>query len=150
MVPELVHHVITLVLEKGRRAAPASYPSFIRLSAISCLLSGAAKDNPVDIGIIVHYPFQREVFIFGMHHIINVPYAAGARFSSDGDLHRFFHVFPSNFADLLAWWPRKATCSSPREVRWISSKSSENHVQHLVRFVKHHGMNFFRGRPSPG
>jgi hypothetical protein len=110
------------------------------------------NSDDVNIGVIIHHPFQCQVFILWMHHVINMAYIAGPLvFSSNGDFNRFIHVVPSDLSNLLGHRGReKQHTSFIGNIRqYLIDILRETHVEHLIRFVKNHGSHVFKGYGAP-
>ena len=111
-----------------------------------CFASGAAEDNAVDAWTIVGNTFQSEVFVAGMHHIIDVPHVFGAFVARTN--YYFLgvvHVVLGNSLDF------GGHCGREQQHFAVVGHIGENlvyvvdksHVKHFVGFVENHGTHHF-------
>ena len=79
MVAELLHRLVALLLVQVAMQRLGIIAVLNQLVGhLLCLYLGATEDNGKDAWIEVNDTFQRQVFILGVHHIIDVVYALGA------------------------------------------------------------------------
>ena len=75
----------------------------------------AAEDDAVDIGIIVGDAFESLVFVFGMHHVVDVAHVLGPLVAAaHHNLLRVVHVGAGNLLDFARHGgPRRAAFCAP-------------------------------------
>ena len=79
VVAELLHRLVALLLVQVAMQRLGIVAVLNQLVGhLLCLYLGATEDNGKDAWIEVYDTFQRQIFILGVHHIVNVVYALGA------------------------------------------------------------------------
>ena len=93
VVAEFLHGQVALRLrEVAVEAVGVVAVGYELVGYLLCLALGAAEDDAVDVGVVVGHTLEGEVFVVGLHHIVDVLDVVGAFVLVAGyEFHRILH-----------------------------------------------------------
>ena len=110
-----------------------------------CLYLGAAEDDGEDARVVVHDTFQCQVFVLGIHHIVDMVDVLSALVAAaHHDFLVVVQVVAGDGLDFLAHCGREKqrVAVGGHTFEYLVDALRESHVEHLVGLVEHHIAHF--------
>ena len=152
MLAELLHRQVTLLLaEVAVEALCVVSVVYQLVGNLLCLELCAAEDDTEYLRVKIHYSFQCQVFVLGIHKIVYMVYVLSALVAAaHHNLLILTQITLRYLLYLLAHGGReeKGVAVFRHSLKYLIYTVGEAHVEHLVSLVEHHIVHVLQIRLS--